>query len=274
MTTYAIGDLHGCLKTFRRLLQAIDFDPSRDRLVFCGDLVNGGPDSLGVLRWIFEHQHRCTTVLGNHDLHMLAVAAGARAYRKKDTFRDILDAPDADQLLAWLRRQPMICRVGDFLVVHAGLLPCWGADTALRLGAEVERALQRDDHAVFLREMYGNKPDTWSPDLAPPARTRVIVNAMTRLRTLSPRGKLRFDYSGPLSGLPDGRTPWFRAHQPAWRGQPILFGHWSAIGVHREAGTIALDSGCVWGGTLSALRLDDRQLIEVPSELKSRFHSP
>ncbi|MGM0555189.1 MAG: symmetrical bis(5'-nucleosyl)-tetraphosphatase [Myxococcota bacterium] len=271
MATYAIGDIHGCLDSFERLLARIAFDPAADRLLLCGDIVNGGPDSLGALRWVFEHRDHVDTVLGNHDLHMLAVANGSRPYRDKDTFSDVLEAPDGSELLDWLRHQHMTLEHGDFFLVHAGLLPEWSTEKAAELGAEVERELRADDYAGFLERMYGNKPRRWSDGLAGEERERVIVNAMTRMRVLDRKGAMKFDYSGTLEKMPKKLTPWFEAESAEWRDRTVLFGHWSAIGLHIGDDTYALDSGCRWGGRLTALRLDDREVFQVDSELAAAF---
>ena len=271
MATYAIGDIHGCLESFERLLERIDFDPSHDELLLCGDIVNGGPDSLGALRWVREHDDCVDTVLGNHDLHMLAVASGSRPYRDKDTFRDVLDAPDGSELLDWLRHQHMTLTFGDFFMVHAGLLPNWTTHRARALGEEVERALRSEDYADFLERMYGNRPRTWSDELSGEERERVIVNAMTRMRVLDQAGRMKFDYSGTLERMPSKWTPWFEIDAAQWRDKTVLFGHWSAIGLHIGYDTYALDSGCRWGGRLTALRLDDEEIFQVESELAPAF---
>lgn len=275
MPTYAIGDIHGCFKSFKRLLKRIQFDPAHDRLWLCGDLINGGPKSLQTLRWVVEHDDVVATVLGNHDLHMLAVACGVREMRKKDTFSSILEAPDRDDLLGWMHQQPLVRRADDYLLVHAGLLPQWTAEQALALSAEVEAMLQGDEPAEFFEHMYGNKPTKWSDELTGADRLRVIINAMTRLRVLKPKGGMIFDFSGPLEELPDNRTPWFRADQfradkPAWADHTVVFGHWSALGLHKVGPVACLDSGCVWGGKLTAMRLDDQAIFQVTSEMPKR----
>jgi bis(5'-nucleosyl)-tetraphosphatase (symmetrical) len=271
MATYAIGDIHGCLDSFERLLARIGFDASHDHLLLCGDIVNGGPDSLGALRWVVDHADHVDTVLGNHDLHMLAVASGSRPYRDKDTFSDILEAPDGSELLDWLRHQHMTLEHGDFFMVHAGLLPNWPLQKAAKLGHEVERALRGDDYADFLERMYGNKPRRWKDELAGEERERVIVNAMTRMRVLDRTGHMKFDYSGTLERMPEKLTPWFEVETAEWREKTVLFGHWSAIGLHIGYDTYALDSGCRWGGRLTALRLEDQEIFQVESELDPAF---
>ncbi|MFP4597741.1 MAG: symmetrical bis(5'-nucleosyl)-tetraphosphatase [Persicimonas sp.] len=267
MALYAIGDIHGCFQTFQRLLRRIDFDPQSDRLWLTGDLINGGPASLEMLRWVVDHEDVAQTVLGNHDLHMLAVAAGAREMRKKDTFSEVLEADDADRLLGWLRRQPLVRRTDGYLMVHAALLPQWSADDALALSSEVEQHLQSEQAGEFFEHMYGNKPARWSEDLEGSARLRVIVNAMTRLRVLAPKGAMAFDFSGPLEDLPENRTAWFQPPDRECDDHTVIFGHWSALGVHRVGRICALDSACVWGGKLSAMRLDDEAIFQVTSEM-------
>lgn len=271
MATYAIGDIHGCFETLRRLLERIDWAPARDRLWLVGDLVNGGPDSLGVLRWVREHSEQVVTVLGNHDLHMLAVAAGEAPERPKDTFRPILEAPDADELLDWLRRRPMLHRAEETVLVHAGVLPDWTVDRAEQLAGELEDALRSREPADLFEDMYGNRPRTWSDDLEGIDRLRVIVNAFTRMRTLDERGAMDFEYKQTLDEVPDDLEPWFSVEGRRSKGTRIVCGHWSAAGYHCEDGVHLLDSGCVWGGSLTALRLDDEELCRVASEMPDAF---
>jgi len=266
MATYAIGDIHGCLETLRRLLDRIDWDPERDRLWLVGDLVNGGPDSLGVLRWVRERSDRTVTVLGNHDLHLLAVAAGEAPNRPEDTFGRLLEAPDADRLLNWLRRRPMLHSSGDTVLVHAGLLPEWTADEAGRLAGELEEALRERDPSELFAEMYGNHPRGWSGELEGIDRLRVVVNALTRMRTLE-EGRMDFDFKGEPQNAPGHLEPWYSAEPRRWGGRRVVCGHWSAAGYRRSGDVHLLDSGCRWGGELTALRLDDEKLFQVESEL-------
>ncbi|QDG53118.1 symmetrical bis(5'-nucleosyl)-tetraphosphatase [Persicimonas caeni] len=270
MATYAIGDIHGCFKTFGRLLERIEFDPAHDRLWLTGDLINGGPDPLATLRWVIDHDDVVTTVLGNHDLHMLAVAAGTREMRKKDNFEAIFEAEDRDDLLGWLHRQPLVRRADGYLMVHAALLPDWSAEQALALSGEVEAMLQGDSPGEFFEHMYGNKPTKWRDDWSGAERLRVIINAMTRLRVVEPKGGMAFDFSGPIEDLPEDRRPWFEADEPAWSDHTVIFGHWSALGVHKVGRVACLDSGCVWGGKLTAMRLDDEAIFQVTSEMPKR----
>lgn len=271
MATYAIGDVHGCLETLERLLDAIDFRRAHDRLWFVGDLVNGGPDSVGVLRRVRRLGDRAVTVLGNHDLHLLAVASGAAEMREEDNFDDVLEAPDRGELLEWLGHRPMLHRRGDTLMVHAGLLPPWDADKAVALARELEDALRSDTRADFFDEMYGNRPRRWSDDLTGIERQRVIINAFSRMRCVDEAGQIDFDYKQELDGIPGGLMPWFAHPQRQTRDKRIVFGHWSAIGYHCEEGAHALDSGCVWGSKLTALRLDDEHLFQVASEMPTVF---
>jgi bis(5'-nucleosyl)-tetraphosphatase (symmetrical) len=285
MPTYAIGDIHGCYQSFMRLLEHIEFDAERDRLWLTGDLVNRGPESLGMLRWVVENQHLLEVVLGNHDLHMLAVAAADRAEERGedfergeyqsmhsgDTFDDILAAPDRDELLDWLGRQPLARARGEYALVHAALLPEWSVEDALGFSAEVQAAMQAEDSAEFLKTMYGNEPEKWTDELEGIARLRAIINAMTRLRVVGPDGAMAFDYSGELARMPENRAPWFDAPNPNWGTHTAIFGHWSAIGPcvdeRADRRVICLDSGCVWGNKLSAMRLEDRATFQVDSEL-------
>lgn len=271
MATYAVGDIHGCFETFRRLLECIEFDPGSDRLWLVGDLVNGGPDSVEVLRWVRRHGDCTVTVLGNHDLHLLAVASGAVSMRDSDDFDDVLEASDRDELLGWLRRRPLVHREGDTLMVHAGLLPEWTLEDAVSLAGEVEEVLRSESADRFLDEMYGNRPRGWRSALEGIDRLRVIVNACTRLRALDGRGDIDFEFTDELEALPDFLTPWFEFHGAAWRGARVVCGHWSAIGYHRSGAVHALDSGCAWGARLTAMRLDDERLFQVDSELPAVF---
>ena len=263
MATYAIGDVQGCFEELQRLLVAIGFDPAADRLWFVGDLVNRGPQSLETLRYVKSLGERAVTVLGNHDLHLLTVAAGFAKERNDDTIEPILKAPDAAELLAWLRARPLLHRDGEFLLVHAGLLPGWTAATAATLAAEVERKLRGAGYADFLSKLYGGKPDRWTDDLRGADRLRAIVNAMTRMRFCSAQGVMEFATKGESTKAPHGYLPWFDVAGREAADVTIVCGHWSALGVKLAPNLIALDSGCVWGGKLSAIRLEDRRLFQV-----------
>jgi bis(5'-nucleosyl)-tetraphosphatase (symmetrical) len=262
MATYAIGDVQGCYDALRRLLEAIRFDPSRDRLWFTGDLVNRGPASLKTLRFVKRLGTAAVTVLGNHDLHLLAAARGVRYPHRQDTLEEVLVAPDRDELLDWLRRRPLIYAEGTALLVHAGLLPEWSVPQALELGREVEQALVQDLDG-FCRHMYGNQPDRWDEGLTGYERLRVIVNAMTRLRILTPDGRMELTYTGPPELAPLGCLPWYAVPGRRSRSHFIVCGHWAAHGLALTETVATLDTGCVWGGKLTALRLEDRQVFQV-----------
>ncbi len=261
MSTWAIGDLQGCYTALRQLLDQIRFDPVHDQIWLLGDLVNRGDDSLAVLRW--ARQHNINAILGNHDLHLLAVAHGHDTLNAGDTLHDILQADDRDDLLNWLRRQPLAVRVQDYLLVHAGLVPQWTIPQALQLSAEVNAVLSGPNWQRFLRQMYGNQPDRWHDDLQGMDRWRVIVNAMTRLRFCDADGRMEFRLKGQPNQAPAGCMPWFQVPNRLSQGFPIVFGHWSALGLRMDSDTIALDTGCLWGGKLTALRLEDRQIVQV-----------
>lgn len=263
MASYAIGDLQGCYAEFIALLERVAFDPARDRLLLVGDLVNRGPGSLEVLRWVVANEHCVDCVLGNHDLHLLAVSEGLSKVKNKDTLAPVLAAPDAPALLAWLRRQPLVRKVGDYLLVHAGLLPAWSTERALTCSAEVQAALAGAGYREFMGQMYGNKPDAWHDDLAGWDRLRAIVNACTRMRMLTRKGKLDFDFKGEVPDAPAELTPWYDV--PHGRSETVICGHWSALGLMLGANVLALDTGCVWGGALTAIRLEDRQVFQEPS---------
>lgn len=258
MSTYAIGDVQGCFDELTALLARCRFDPNRDRLWFVGDLVNRGPKSLEVLRFVRDLGERAVVVLGNHDLHLVSLHEGVAASRKGDTLDAVLEAPDRGALVGWLRTRPlMVCEAG-VAMVHAGLLPQWPLEKALRLAKEVEGTLSGPNHSEFLANMYGSKPDEWSDSLSGWDRLRVIVNVMTRLRFCTPAGRMDFKAKGRTA--PRGYAPWFEFRQDA---ETIVVGHWSALGLIRTGKLEALDSGCVWGGQLTALRLEDRTLFQV-----------
>lgn len=262
MATYAIGDIQGCLEALEKLLGHVGFDRARDRLWLVGDLVNRGPQSLETLRFVKSLGERAVTVLGNHDLHLLTVAAGYARPHRKDTFGGILDAPDRDELLAWLRHQKMMHVEHGYAMVHAGLLPQWSIETALALAREVEEALRGARYREFFAAMYGDEPDRWRDDLDGYARLRVIVNAMTRMRLCTVDGAMEFTHQTALENLPAGFVPWFDVPQRLSRNTPVIFGHWAALGLVVREDVVALDTGCVWGRRLSALRLEDRRVFQ------------
>jgi bis(5'-nucleosyl)-tetraphosphatase (symmetrical) len=266
MATYAIGDIQGCYDEMRRLLDSIGFDPVRDHLWLVGDLVNRGPQSVEVLRYLRGLGEHAISVLGNHDLHLLVVAAGVRKPHRGDTLDALLAAPDRDELLDWLRRQRLMHVDGGYAMVHAGLLPQWSIPQAQALAHEVEAALQSPDHGEFLACMYGNTPARWRDDLAGYDRLRVVVNAMTRLRLCTPDGIMEFTHKTGLADAPAGYLPWFDVPQRASRDTPVLFGHWAALGLTLRPDVLGLDSGCVWGRRLTAVRLEDRRVFQCGCE--------
>jgi bis(5'-nucleosyl)-tetraphosphatase (symmetrical) len=264
MATYAVGDVQGCFDSFRRLLDRCAFDPAADRLWLVGDLVNRGPRSLETLRFVRSLGEAAVTVLGNHDLYLLMVAEGGAKYRgKDDTLQEILDAPDSGELLHWIRMQRLFHREGDYGLVHAGLLPQWTAARAQELAAEVETALRGPSYREFILNLWGSEPATWSDELTGWARLRVIVNAMTRLRFCTPEGVMEFLTKGEALAAPVGHLPWFEVPGRLSRDSVLVTGHWSALGLRLLPNLLALDSGCLWGGHLTALRLEDRQVFQV-----------
>ena len=270
MATYAIGDIQGCYSTFRRLLDSLRFDTARDRLWLVGDLVNRGPQSLAVLRFVKGLGARAITVLGNHDLHLLVVAAGHVKQHHGDTLNAVLRAPDRDELLDWLRRQKMMHAAGRYAMVHAGLLPQWSIARALTLAREVEAGLRSDDHDEFLRCMYGNQPARWRDDLAGFDRLRVITNVLTRLRLCTATGRMEFAHKGEPTGLPRGYRPWFKIPRRRHRATTVIFGHWAALGLYLESNVAGLDTGCVWGRKLTALRLSDQTIFQCAAAGRER----
>ena len=257
MATYLIGDVQGCDTALGRLLEKIGFSPSRDTLYLLGDMVNRGPDSAAVLRRMMALEGSAHCLLGNHDLSLLAVAHGLRAPHRDDTMDSVLLAPDRDALLAWLRCRPMAIRAHGWLMVHGGVLPQWDADQVLQLAAEVEAVLRGAGLVAFLSGMYGNEPARWDDSLQGADRLRIIVNALTRLRFCTPDGVMNLKASGGLDAAPPGFLPWFDLPLRKTAGVPIAFGHWSALGYLQRPDILSLDTGCVWGGCLSALRLGD-----------------
>lgn len=266
MPTYAIGDVQGCVGALRRLLDAVGFDRTRDRLWFVGDLVNRGPDSLATLRLVKDLGDAAVTVLGNHDFHLLAVASGHAKKHRNDTLDAVFDAPDREELLAWLRQRPLLHVEGNWAMVHAGLLPQWSVATARMLAQEVEVALRGANWRDFLSTLYGNKPDSWSESLRGADRLRVIVNAMARMRFCTAAGTIEFHTKGETAKAPPGFFPWFDAPGRASRDHTVICGHWSTLGLKLRPDLLALDSGCVWGGSLSAVRLEDRKLFQISCE--------
>ncbi|WP_437880207.1 symmetrical bis(5'-nucleosyl)-tetraphosphatase [Pseudomonas sp. LRF_L74] len=260
MATYAVGDLQGCLTPLKCLLEHVGFDPQQDRLWLVGDLVNRGPQSLETLRFLYSIRDALVCVLGNHDLHLLAVANNVERLKKGDTLQEILDAPDRSELLDWLRQQKLMHYDAerDTALVHAGIPPQWTMEKALRRAAEVEEVLRDDARLpLFLDGMYGNEPDRWSKDLHGVTRLRVITNYFTRMRFCTADGVLDLKSKEGVGTAPAGYAPWFSHPQRKTRGQKIIFGHWAALEARcDEPGISALDSGCVWGGSMTLMNID------------------
>jgi bis(5'-nucleosyl)-tetraphosphatase (symmetrical) len=260
MSLYAIGDLQGCAARLDELLARL---PADARLIFVGDLVNRGPDSLGTLRRVRALGERAVALLGNHDLHLLAVAAGIRPVHDDDTLHDIVAAPDAAELIDWVRKRPLAHVEEGALFVHAGVLPQWSVEHTLALAGEVQDQLRADDYRTFLATMYGNRPLQWSDALEGADRLRCILNALTRLRFLSLEGAMDLKLKGSIESAPPGWVPWFAHPQRVSVATPIIFGHWSTIGLMMRDNAIGIDTGCVWGGCLTALQWPTRALTQV-----------
>lgn len=272
MAMYLIGDIQGCDAPLGRLLDAIGFSPSRDTVYLLGDLVNRGPASGDVLRRLMAYGDAARCLLGNHDLHLLAAAHGVRKLHKSDTVQAVLEAPDRNALLDWLRHQRMAMLEtvggGTLLMVHAGVLPGWTAAQTMHLAGEVEAVLRGPDLPAFLHQMYGNAPAAWSDELRGAPRLRVIVNALTRLRFCSADGRMEFEAKEGAGAAPAGYMPWYEVPGRRTADVQVAFGHWSTLGWMEAAGVWSLDTGCVWGGSLSALKigatLTERELVQVP----------
>jgi len=263
VTRYAIGDVQGCDEELRALLARLRFSADRDRLWFVGDLVNRGPGSLETLRLVRSLGDNAVVVLGNHDLHLLAVALGAHRRRKSDTLDEVLAAPDRDELLEWLATRPLAHAADDDLMVHAGVVPQWTPAQTLSLAGEVSAALRRDPRGLF-EHMYGNEPDRWDDQLAAMDRLRFVINVLTRLRLCTADGRIDVSIKGAPPPPPSPLRPWFEWAQRATRAARVIFGHWSALGLVQRPGILGLDTGCVWGGSLTAQDLDsDRPPISL-----------
>ncbi|APZ43668.1 symmetrical bis(5'-nucleosyl)-tetraphosphatase [Acidihalobacter ferrooxydans] len=262
MAVYAVGDLQGCLEPLHRLLDRLRFDPAADQLWLVGDLVNRGPQSLETLRFVRGLGAAATAVLGNHDLHLLALAAGVGKPKRSDTLQTVLDAPDAGELLDWLRHRPLLHHDAalGWTLVHAGLPPQWDLAQARACAAEVEQALRSSQSAQFFAHMYGDQPTHWSASLSGTQRLRYVMNALTRMRYITADGGLEHVCKTAPEQAPAGLTPWFRVPHRRNRDVRIVFGHWSTLNLIREANLLALDTGCLWGGTLTAAQLDDPDL--------------
>ncbi|AJP47495.1 diadenosine tetraphosphatase [Rugosibacter aromaticivorans] len=267
MATYAIGDVQGCFDPLRQLIDLLDFNPASDRLWFVGDLVNRGPQSLEVLRYVKSLGTAAVVTLGNHDLHLVMQAAGYGRANKEDTLDAILAAPDRDELLDWLRAQPLVHVDGPWAMVHAGLLPEWTLSQAKVLSDEVSAALTSPNYRDFLSHMWGSEPAAWRDDLTGWDRLRVVVNAMTRMRYVTLSGAMELRAPGakaPPEQGPTGCVPWFAARKRASAGYFIVCGHWSALGYFEQPDLLAIDTGCLWGGALTAVRLEDRRVFRLP----------
>ena len=269
---YLIGDVQGCDEALGRLLDACGFSPSRDRLVLLGDLVNRGPSSLAVLRRMRDLGGSATCLLGNHDLHLLAVAHGVRRLHRGDTFADVLDDAQRETWLAWLRERPLAHEECGWLCVHAGVPPQWDAAQTLERAAEVQEALRGPGFGEFMRALYGDEPTRWDEALAGHARLRFIVNALTRMRFVDARGTLELKTKERAGAAPPGFAPWFTLPARRTAGTPVAFGHWSTLGLVERPDLLALDTGCVWGGCLTAVRVDGgrRERLEVRCEQAQR----
>lgn len=264
MSTYAIGDLQGCLEPLQRLLDHVNFDPSEDKLWLVGDLINRGPDSLQTLRLVYQLRHSVTAVLGNHDLHFLAVALGHRQKGRHDTLDALLEANDLGPMVAWLRHCPLLYRDSQlgFTMVHAGIPPIWDLEQAEACSGEVEAVLQSDQLEHYLAHMYGNEPSRWDDQLVGPERWRLITNYFTRMRFCTAEGELELHTKASAEQHPAGFLPWFAHPEHRCRRDKIVFGHWAALRGQATANNVyALDTGCVWGGSLTALRLEDERLF-------------
>jgi len=255
MSIYAIGDIQGCFDDLLRLLDNIKFDTKSDQLWFAGDLVNRGPKSLETLRFVKSLGPSAITVLGNHDLHLLATAFKQRKLRKKDSLSDILHASDCDELLNWLRHQPLFHYNDDFCLLHAGLPPQWDFAKTKAMASKAEKVLQGSDHIAFFKAMYGDKPDKWSNDLKGMEKIRFIVNCFTRMRYCDETGQLDFKHSGPIGSQAEQLIPWFKAPKRQSKDMHIIFGHWSTLGYYQDDNCYGIDTGCLWGGQLTAIKL-------------------
>ncbi len=273
MSTYAIGDLQGCSASLQALLAKIGFVSTQDRLWFVGDLVNRGPGSLECLRFVSSLGDRAAVVLGNHDLHLLAVAEGVGKLGKRDSLQPILDAPDCADLLDWLSRQKLLHVDGPYLMVHAGLLPQWSLSKAIALAGEIATLIRSPNRRAFLKDMYGNEPNQWDETLTGKARHRLIANVLTRMRILNDNNELDLEFKGELDTIPPGMVPWFTRRHPSLADKTILAGHWSALGLHMLPNFIGLDTGCAWGRQLTAFRLEDRAIFQVECAAEDRSDS-
>jgi bis(5'-nucleosyl)-tetraphosphatase (symmetrical) len=264
VATYAIGDVQGCLRTLQRLLRQVRFDAAADRLWLVGDLVNRGPRSLEVLRWARSLREGLTVVLGNHDLHLIGRAHGTRPPKRHDTLEAVLAAPDRDELIDWLRRRPLLHREGSFVLVHAGLLPPWTLEEAATRAREVEAALGGPRPKRLLKALATRKPPAWRQDLDTADRLLVAVQSFTRLRTCRTDGRVCERFTGPPEDAPEGCLPWFQLRDDRAARTTVICGHWATLGLRTRPGLLAIDTGCVWGGPLTAVRLEDQEVFQEP----------
>jgi len=264
MATYAIGDIQGCLTSLENLLNHIAFNPSRDRLWLVGDLVNRGPDSLGVMRFVKNLGSSCIMVLGNHDIHLLAIHAGITSEQKNDTLQPILKAPDCDELVGWLRQQPLFYQESPYILVHAGILPQWSMDHTRELAGEVEAALQSECYQDSLATLYRSHTCKWKEDLLFEERIGFTTNVLTRMRVCSSEGQINLSFKDRPERTPPGYSPWFLHPAISPRSETIIFGHWSALGTYITDQYVGIDDGCIWGHNLVAFRLEDRKTFSSP----------
>lgn len=261
---WVIGDIQGCAKSLQQLLKHPSLDKTDSHFVFVGDLVNRGPDSVGVLRQIRALGERAHTVLGNHDIHLLGVAAGVRQSSASDTLDSVLNAPDASELIDWLRHQPLALHLAGHLIIHAGLHPEWQLKTVLKLAKKVQKTLQAPNWQSRIAMLFGNKPNTWNKELKGIKKQRYTVNALTRLRHFNAQGQIDTKHKSTPS-YENGLTPWF-AMPNRQIELPVVFGHWSALGLYLQPDTIGIDTGCLWGGKLTAIRLSDRKIVQIANQ--------
>jgi len=269
MTTYAIGDVQGCYDSLRQLLDKIKFDPQQDQLWFAGDLINRGPQSLETLRFIIDLGDNARSILGNHECHFLAVARGHKKAHRMDTFSDIINAEDSEQLIQWVRKQPFFYEDESlgYAMLHAGVPPQWSLGDTRQYAHELEAVIQGNDIDAFLASMYGNEPNQWDSALRGNDRFRFIINAFTRLRFCDKQGRLNLTEKGNIGTQASDLMPWFNAPNRKTLNHKIIFGHWSTLGVHQQNNATCLDGGCLWGGSLAAIKLDGSdEIISVDCE--------
>lgn len=263
---FAVGDVQGCAPSLKALVKQL---PKQSKMIFLGDLVNRGPDSLGALRYLkfLQESGRAECILGNHDLHLLAIDAGIRKTKGLDTVEPILKAPDRKELINWVRKRPLALSNGKVLAVHAGVLPQWDLQQTIEYAQEIEKALRSKSYKTFLGNMYGNTPNKWKHSLTGDERLRVITNALTRLRFCTPSGTMEFNSAQGLEDGPKGYIPWFKTPKRKTRDTVIYFGHWSTLGLIRNNNVVGLDTGCVWGGKLTAIEISDSNTDQKKSKI-------